>query len=81
MEGSSWWNSVSQDVGKERVYDFWAGVNWELDEVRGRILGLKPLPSIYEVFTEVRREESRKRVMLPETIPGPENTLFVARNP
>ncbi|KAK2990953.1 hypothetical protein RJ640_002961, partial [Escallonia rubra] len=38
----------------------------ELDEVRGRILGRRPLPSIDEAFAEVRREASRRRVMLGE---------------
>ena len=33
---------------KERLYDFLAGLNKELDEVRGRILGRRPLPSIGE---------------------------------
>lgn len=40
------------------------GLDKSLDEVRGRILGTKPLPNLREVFSEVRREESRKRVML-----------------
>lgn len=32
--------------------------------MRGRILGREPLPSSREVFSEVRREESRRSVML-----------------
>ena len=40
------------------------GLNKSLDEVRGRLLGTKPLPSLREVFSEVHREESRKRVMM-----------------
>ena len=43
----------------DRVYVFLAGLNHNLDEVRGQILGRKPLPSIREVFSEVRREEAR----------------------
>ncbi|GAV66115.1 UBN2_3 domain-containing protein, partial [Cephalotus follicularis] len=31
---------------KERLYEFIAGLNRELDEVCGRILGYRPLPSI-----------------------------------
>ena len=42
-------------VDKDRIYDFMAGLNKELDDVRGRILG-----------TKVRREESHKWVMLGE---------------
>lgn len=36
----------------DRVNTFLAGINTDLDEVRGRILGRKPLPSIREVFAE-----------------------------
>ncbi|KAL7593058.1 hypothetical protein Lser_V15G32577 [Lactuca serriola] len=49
---------------KDRIFDFLQGLNKELDEVRGRILGTKPLPSLREVFAEVRREESLAKVML-----------------
>lgn len=34
----------------DRVFMFLAGVNRALDEVKGRILGRRPLPSIREVF-------------------------------
>ncbi|XP_052209404.1 uncharacterized protein LOC127812895 isoform X2 [Diospyros lotus] len=57
----------SKMLEKERVFDFFHGLNSDLDEVRGRLLGTKPLPSLREVFAEVRREESRKRVMLTAT--------------
>ena len=49
---------------KERVYKFLLGLNRDLDEVRGRILSIKPLPNVREVFSEVRREETRRKVML-----------------
>ena len=51
-------------IEKDRIYKFLLGLNKNLDEVRGRILGTKPLPSIREAFSEVRREESRKKIML-----------------
>ncbi|KAI9162379.1 hypothetical protein LWI28_026726 [Acer negundo] len=51
-------------VEQKRVFKFLLGLNHNLDEVRGRILGTKPLLSIREVFSEVRREESRKKVMM-----------------
>ena len=51
-------------VEKKRLYKFLLGLNKNLDEVRGRILGTKPLPNIQEAFSEVRREESRKKVMM-----------------
>lgn len=48
----------------ERVFEFLVGLNRELDDVRGRILSQKPLPSSREVFAEVRREENRWKVMI-----------------
>ncbi|RVW42182.1 Retrovirus-related Pol polyprotein from transposon RE1 [Vitis vinifera] len=45
----------------ERVFEFLAGLNHELDDVRSRVLNRRPLPSIREVFSEVRREEIRRR--------------------
>jgi len=51
-------------VEKNCVFDFFYGLNSDLDEVCGRILGTKPLPTLREVFAEVRREESRRKVML-----------------
>ncbi|KAA8525055.1 hypothetical protein F0562_007081 [Nyssa sinensis] len=51
-------------IEKKRLYKFLLGLNKDLDEVRGRITGLKPLPSVREAFSEVRMEESRKKVMM-----------------
>ncbi|RVW16202.1 hypothetical protein CK203_074282 [Vitis vinifera] len=53
-----------------RIFKFLADLNAEFDEVRGRIIGRQPLPSIGEVFSEVRREESRRNVMLGKKGPG-----------
>ncbi|KAL5840222.1 hypothetical protein ACOSQ4_012830 [Xanthoceras sorbifolium] len=52
------------EIHEWRVFKFLLGLNKELDEVRGRILGTKPLPTLRESFSEVQREESRKKVML-----------------
>ena len=41
-------------VESSRIFKFLAGLNVEFDEVRGRIIGRQPLPSIGEVFSEVR---------------------------
>ena len=48
----------------KRVFKFLLGLNKNLDEIRGRIMGVKPLPSLREAFYEVRREESRKNLMM-----------------
>lgn len=49
-------NSVkdSKMVEKKNRFDFLHDINIELDEVRGRLVGAKPLPSIREAFAEVR---------------------------
>ena len=41
-----------------------AGLNKGLDEVRNQILGRKPLSALQEVFSKVRREESRRSIMM-----------------
>ena len=53
-----------------RIYKFLAGLNVEFDEVLWRIIGRPPLPPIGEVFAEVRREESRRSVMLGKRSTG-----------
>ena len=57
-------------LDNNRVFLFLAGLNVEFDEVRGRIIGRQPLPSINEVFAEVRREENRWMVMLGKNSVG-----------
>ena len=52
---------------KKRLYKFFIGLNKNLDGVRERILGTKPFPSLREAFAEIRREESRMKVMLKTT--------------
>ena len=46
------------------MFKYLLGLNKNLDEIRGRIMGVKPLPSLREAFSEVRREESRKSLMM-----------------
>nr|KJB46025.1 hypothetical protein B456_007G344200 [Gossypium raimondii] len=48
----------------ERAYLFLVGLNKEFDEVRSRILGKKLLPKLCEIFSKVRKEETRRKVML-----------------
>ena len=54
-------------VETKGVFKFLMELDKSLDEVRGRILRTKPLPSLQEAFSEVRREKSRKRVMLGQS--------------
>ncbi|KAI5415554.1 hypothetical protein KIW84_040831 [Lathyrus oleraceus] len=43
----------------DRVFMFLVGLNKDLDEVRGRVLGKVPLPTLREIFVEIRKEEAR----------------------
>ena len=56
--------TYEQIVEQKRLFKFLLGLNRELDDVRGRIMGTKTLPNLREAFSEVRREESRKKVMM-----------------
>lgn len=55
-----------QAVEKERVFYFLAGLNRNLDEIRGRVVARDPFPSPEESFAEVRREEMHRKVMLTD---------------
>ncbi|KAJ1421505.1 hypothetical protein SESBI_13726 [Sesbania bispinosa] len=54
-------------VEEGRIFQFLAGLNEDLDEVHGRIIGRETLSSPCEVFTEVRREKTRKSLMMGKT--------------
>lgn len=45
------------------MFEFLVGLNRELNEVRGRVSGRKPLNFVGEVFSEVCQEENHQRVM------------------
>ena len=72
-----------KNVEKKLIYKFLLERNKNLDVVRGRILGIKPLPNIREVTSEVRREESREKVMLGSQTNQPvtEGSALVAQGP
>ena len=66
----------------ERAFEFLAGLNCELDDVRSRVFNRQSLPSIREVFSEVRHEESKRKVMLREHLTSrPEASTLVTRGP
>ena len=62
----------------KRVFEFLTGLNRELDDARSRVLSHQPLPSIREVFSKVRREESRRRVILDPSF-GPKASALLSR--
>ncbi|XP_058199324.1 uncharacterized protein LOC131314589 [Rhododendron vialii] len=49
---------------KERVYDFLAGLDMELDPIRVQVLGRVPFPSLGEAYSIVQQEESRRGAVL-----------------
>ncbi|KAH7561077.1 hypothetical protein JRO89_XS10G0169100 [Xanthoceras sorbifolium] len=70
-------------LNDERVYDFLVSLNWNLDEVRGRIVARALFPSPEEAFSEVRREESHRKVMLNDDLALSstlEGSALVSRN-
>ena len=86
FENKQWKNSndsarYKKKIERDRVFVFLVGLNKELNEVRGRILWKKkPLQTIREVFSEVRREKVRRQVMLKnndeQKIDGKGSTLM-----
>ena len=40
------------------------GLNIEFDEMKSRVIGRQPLPPLNEVFTKIKKEESRRIVKL-----------------
>ena len=71
-------NYFKKMVENSRIFNFLARLNVEFDEVRGRIIGWQPLPSLGEVFSEVCREESQRNVMLGKKLSKPlENSTLL----
>ncbi|TYK26078.1 Retrovirus-related Pol polyprotein from transposon TNT 1-94 [Cucumis melo var. makuwa] len=64
----------------DRVYDFLAGLNLKFDNVYGRILGQRPLPSLMEVCFEVCLEDDRTNAMGVLTTPTIDSAAFSARS-
>ncbi|KAL5555940.1 hypothetical protein UlMin_038176 [Ulmus minor] len=74
-------NHNNKSVEENCIFKFLKGLNIEFVRgLRGRIIGRHPLSLIGEVFSEVRREERHKNVMLGKRAVGPpvENSALVA---
>ncbi|CAN1819859.1 hypothetical protein LINPERHAP1_LOCUS28873 [Linum perenne] len=69
-------------IEKKRTLQFLLGLNQSLDDAKSRIMGTKPFPSLKEAFAEVRREESRRKLMLSsQKVPGESSALAVQSKP
>ncbi|TYK05779.1 Beta-galactosidase [Cucumis melo var. makuwa] len=64
----------------DHVYDFLVGLNPKFDNVCGRILGQRPLPSLMEVCFEVCLEEDRTNAMGVLTTPTIDSAAFSTRS-
>ncbi|XP_075499991.1 uncharacterized protein LOC142538567 [Primulina tabacum] len=62
---------IRSNLEKEWVFDFLAGLNRNLDDVRGRVVARDPFPSSDDAFAEVRREEMQRKVMFSDYSPIP----------
>ncbi|CAN1145715.1 hypothetical protein LINPERHAP2_LOCUS14840 [Linum perenne] len=67
-------------IEKKRTIQFLLGLNPGLDDVKSRVMGTKPFPSLKEAFAEVRREEHRRHLMLPEAKPYVESSAMIAHD-
>ncbi|KAE8702627.1 putative pterin-4-alpha-carbinolamine dehydratase-like [Hibiscus syriacus] len=68
-----------QKQAQRRVFQFLNGLNADWDVVKARILENKHALSLWEVLAEVRREESRRSLMLP-SVPLAENFALVTQS-
>lgn len=53
-----------EELSRDRVYDFLAGLDSGFDQVRGEILRMKPIPGVKECYNLVRRQVQRQTTML-----------------
>lgn len=69
-------------IERSWVFSFLAGLNKELGELWGCVLGQKPLPTIRAVFSELHREAWRQVVLknISETKIENEGSDLVARS-
>lgn len=73
-------------LGFERLFEFLAGLNLELDQVRGQVLSREPFPSLKEAHAYVKGEDSRRIMMLLNSstenliVTAPNNSALLASN-
>ena len=52
----------TKSIEKKRIFKFLLGLNRNLDDVRSRVMAIKPLPTLRETVSKVVREERRRKV-------------------
>ncbi|RVW66609.1 hypothetical protein CK203_066017 [Vitis vinifera] len=78
-EVTEYYTEMLEEDGERKSFEFLAAER-ELD-IRSRVFNRQSLPSIREVFSEVRHEESRRKVMLEYLTSRPEASALVTRGP
>jgi len=76
MESPKDVESYRKSIQRLRVHIFLAGLDNDLEQIRGEILRKDPIPNLEEVYALVRREDLRRQTMMTET----DTAAMVARN-
>ncbi|CAN1827511.1 hypothetical protein LINPERHAP1_LOCUS31949 [Linum perenne] len=84
-EAQTWDTPADQErfkryIEKKRTLYFLLGLNQNLDDVKGRIMSTKPFPTLTEAFSEIKREESRRQLMNPDTKGQVESSALAVRS-
>ncbi|XP_028791520.1 uncharacterized protein LOC114747369 [Neltuma alba] len=73
-----------QVIDRDRCYDFLLGLNDSFEDIRGRIMSIKPLPSLEDAFNMIKNEESRKALVQNPSLVSPstitEGSAMVTRS-
>ncbi|BBG93999.1 hypothetical protein Prudu_002173 [Prunus dulcis] len=63
--------ALKKRIEKERTFEFLAGLNLDLDQVRTQVLGKNPFPSLREAYAYVRAQALRRSAMvMPPSLEG-----------
>lgn len=73
-------STMKKQVEEDRLYDFLAGLDPNLDHIRSQVLAQDPLPSIKNAFAFVRREELRQLTMMAGNL-GDGSAMVASRGP
>ena len=57
-------------IQRQRLYQFLTGINENLDKERRDLLHMDPLPIVDVAYATIRREISRRKIMIDVSSPG-----------
>lgn len=73
--------SRKEDLQKDRVYHFLAGLDDSLDAVQSMLIRLKLVPGIEECFNTIQREAQRKTTMLGDKVADNGRSMAMVSKP